>query len=156
MSEPDLPDGYILVCDSEPRMASWIATVLRAAGYRVEAFSDFDSAWERMRQEAPMVAIVGDLIGDKDTWNLLRQVRNDPVLESLACIAILVNVPEWDGLVYGRSFDMYLRKPFQPLDILLFVDRLLAGSGWQPHNRLRAAVAEARRRWRMEHDGVVG
>ena len=127
-----------------------------------------------MQQEAPILAIFGDPWEEAVSTLFTRIRSDDSDLCGLYVFGLWVHCDDREHLLgYGRGFDVVVQKPFNASELISFVARLSSvlfpepppwKSGASAYSRYvhtivtRGALAllEARRRWRMEHDGVVG
>ena len=64
-----------------------------------------------------------------DGFEVLKNIRRDPATESLPVIMLTAKAQDKDvfeGYHYGA--DMYLTKPFNPIELISFVKRIGRGS----------------------------
>lgn len=106
-----LSHGTVALVDDEPSIRETVGLALKRNGYKVEAYSDGQEAWETFEHRLPDVAILDILMPRMDGLELCRRLRNKS--EHLPILFLTSKDDELDkvlGLELGA--DDYLVKPF--------------------------------------------
>jgi CheY-like chemotaxis protein len=102
----------ILVVEDDPDGQEVVARMLKQVKVECEIAASAEDAWE-MLQSRPYIGAILDLaLPGKDGFQLLNDIRSDPNLHQLRCIAVTAfHTPElkYDALQTG--FDGYFAKP---------------------------------------------
>ena len=102
---------------------------LKAAGFEVRAFADGASFWEALKNERPELILLDVMLPGLDGMELLRRLRKHPAYASIPVIMATAKGSEYDrirGLDLGA--DDYLVKPFDILELLVRMEKVLARS----------------------------
>ncbi len=116
----------ILVTDDEPNIVRLIQVNLERQGFQVETASNGAQALEKIRANRPDLLVSDVMMPEMDGFELLSNIRRDPALENLPVIMLTAKAQDRDVLEgYTRGADMYLTKPFNPIELVTFAKRLL-------------------------------
>lgn len=119
----------ILVCDDERHIVRLIQVNLERQGYQVVTAYDGKEGLEKVRSEKPNMMVLDVMMPYMDGFEVLKTLRRDPDTENLPVIMLTAKAQDKDvfeGYHYGA--DMYLTKPFNPMELVTFVKRILNGS----------------------------
>jgi len=99
---------------------------LEAEGYTVEIAADGVEALQRIWGSTPDLIILDIMMPRMDGWELLWTIREDSTLGKVPVI-ILTGKEEDESVARGwlSGIDVYLTKPFDMDDLLLFTRRAL-------------------------------
>ena len=104
----------ILVTDDEPNIVRLIQVNLERQGFQVETANNGAQALEKIRANRPDLLVSDVMMPEMDGFELLSNIRRDPVLENLPVIMLTAKAQDRDVLEgYTRGADMYLTKPFK-------------------------------------------
>lgn len=120
----------VLVCDDERHIVRLIQVNLERQGYQVVTAFDGKEGLEKVRAEKPDLCVLDVMMPYMDGFEVLKSLRRDPETENLPVIMLTAKAQDKDvfeGYHYGA--DMYLTKPFNPMELVTFVKRILGGSG---------------------------
>lgn len=120
-------DSTVLVVDDNPDLRHYVLGILRDRGYRVIPARNGSEGVERARQYHPD-AIVTDLMMPKMSGiELIRQVRQDPLLQGTPIILLTAKADE-ETRIEGaeEGADAYLSKPFDSRELVAEVRNLIA------------------------------
>ncbi|HEY7236753.1 MAG TPA: ATP-binding protein [Gemmatimonadaceae bacterium] len=154
---PTISHPHILLADDNADMRDYLARLLRARGWAVEAVSNGRSALEAARRCAPDVVLTDVMMPGLDGFELLRMLREDERTHSTTVILLSARAGE-EARVEGMraGADDYLVKPFAARELVERVARhlrraqLLAAERQHTaeRQRLLAAVDAERARFR--------
>jgi two-component system alkaline phosphatase synthesis response regulator PhoP/two-component system response regulator VicR len=126
----------ILVCDDERHIVRLIQVNLERQGYQVVTAFDGKEGLEKIRAEKPNLVVLDVMMPYMDGFEVLKALRREPETESLPVIMLTAKAQDKDvfeGYHYGA--DMYLTKPFNPMELVTFVKRITQGQGGDGSNR---------------------
>ena len=86
LQKPAPPGTRLLVVDDEPGLAELIKTVLGEEGYVVSVCTDGSRAIGMIEQEQPAAVILDVVMPETDGFEVLRQLRTNPVGQRLPVI----------------------------------------------------------------------
>lgn len=118
----------ILVCDDERHIVRLIQVNLERQGYTVVTAYDGKEGLEKIKAEKPNLVVLDVMMPYMDGFEVLKNLRREPEFESLPVIMLTAKAQDKDvfeGYHYGA--DMYLTKPFNPIELVTFVKRIAAG-----------------------------
>lgn len=119
----------ILAVDDEPNIVRLIQVNLERDGYTVETANNGAQALAKIRQNRPDLLVSDVMMPEMDGFELLANVRRDPMLQDLPVIMLTAKAQDRDVMEgYTRGADMYLTKPFNPMELKQFVKRILASA----------------------------
>lgn len=116
----------ILVTDDEPPVVQIIRTNLLIEGYEVVTAYDGVECLQKVASENPDLLILDVMMPRKDGWAVLEELKTNPQTEHLPVVMLtaLGGVSDMDrGARLGN--DCYLTKPFEPIELIAIVRRLL-------------------------------
>jgi two-component system, OmpR family, alkaline phosphatase synthesis response regulator PhoP len=119
----------VLVCDDERHIVRLIQVNLERQGYQVVTAFDGKEGLEKVRSEKPDLCVLDVMMPYMDGFEVLKNIRKDPETENLPVIMLTAKAQDKDvfeGYHYGA--DMYLTKPFNPMELVTFVKRIAAGN----------------------------
>jgi two-component system alkaline phosphatase synthesis response regulator PhoP/two-component system response regulator VicR len=115
----------ILVCDDERHIVRLIQVNLERQGYQVTTAFDGKEGLEKIRAEKPDLVVLDVMMPYMDGFEVLKTLRREPETEALPVIMLTAKAQDKDvfeGYHYGA--DMYLTKPFNPMELVAFVKRI--------------------------------
>lgn len=118
----------ILVCDDERHIVRLIQVNLEKNGFNVVTAYDGKEGLEKIQQEKPDLVVLDVMMPYMDGFEVLKNLRREPETEGLPVIMLTAKAQDKDvfeGYHYGA--DMYLTKPFNPIELVTFVKRIAAG-----------------------------
>lgn len=121
-----MPPFKILVCDDERHIVRLIQVNLERQGYAVTTAFDGKEGLEKVRSEKPDLVVLDVMMPYMDGFEVLKTMRKEPDTETLPVIMLTAKAQDKDvfeGYHYGA--DMYLTKPFNPMELVTFVKRIL-------------------------------
>ena len=116
----------ILIVDDDAGIRRLIATTLEdVSGYRLSEAGDGEEAVERAREVQPSIVFLDIDMPRLNGIETCRRLKSEPVTAD-ATIVMLTGDSEHDAELDARraGADLFLTKPFSPLQLLRLVDRL--------------------------------
>jgi two-component system alkaline phosphatase synthesis response regulator PhoP/two-component system response regulator VicR len=120
-------EKHILAVDDERFIRRLVEVNLQRAGYRVTTAADGAEALEVARADRPDLIVLDVLMPRVDGFEALRRLKADPATAEIPVVMLTARAQDADlfkGYQYGA--DLYLTKPFNPVELLTFVNRILA------------------------------
>jgi CheY-like chemotaxis protein len=116
----------VLVVDDDPFIRKLIATTLEDVGrFEIHEAADGIEALSVARREHPMLVFLDIDMPEVDGIAACRQLRED---QSTSATKIVMLTAAHDDAIQRQAAnagaDLYLTKPFSPLDLLRLVDRI--------------------------------
>jgi CheY-like chemotaxis protein len=127
-------DKTVLVVDDEPNVRTYLAQILRDAGFQVVTASDGDEALALIRQHPPDFISLDLVMPRKSGRRLLYELRKDRHLAQIPVLIVTAHAqdelgqPDMDDLMQGKVLSgtgVYLEKPVKPLDYVRIVQSAL-------------------------------
>jgi CheY-like chemotaxis protein len=116
----------VLIVDDDPFIRKLVATTLEdVSGFELYEAADGVQALARARDTRPAIVFLDVDMPRMDGIDVCREMRADPLISG----ATIVMLTAADGdhterLAEEAGADLFLTKPFSPLDLLRLVDRL--------------------------------
>jgi two-component system alkaline phosphatase synthesis response regulator PhoP/two-component system response regulator VicR len=120
----------VLVCDDERHIVRLIQVNLERQGYTVVTAFDGKDGLEKVKLEKPDLMVLDVMMPYMDGFEVLKALRREPEYEALPVIMLTAKAQDKDvfeGYHYGA--DMYLTKPFNPMELVSFVNRIAQSKG---------------------------
>jgi CheY-like chemotaxis protein len=116
----------VLIADDEPSMRLLVRATIESDQYQVLEASDGDEAWAMIKEHRPSVVLLDVQMPGRTGLEVLAMIRSEPSLAATRVIMLTAKALKADvelGMTAGA--DLYLTKPFSPLDLLTRVDEAL-------------------------------
>jgi two-component system chemotaxis response regulator CheY len=116
----------ILIVDDDAGIRRLIAATLEdVSGYRMSEAGDGEEAVERARQVQPSIVFLDIDMPRLNGIETCRRLKSEPTTAD-ATIVMLTGDSDHDAERHARraGADLFLTKPFSPLQLLRLVDRL--------------------------------
>jgi signal transduction histidine kinase/DNA-binding response OmpR family regulator len=114
----------VLVIDDDPSAIEIIATYLERDRYRVYGVSDSRRVVSEALRIQPAAIILDVLMPHKDGWEVLRELKADPLLRSIPILLYTIVEEQKLGFYLGAS--AYLVKPVDEVQLRETVNRLVS------------------------------
>ena len=119
----------VLVVDDEINIVRLIQVNLERHGYTVETAYNGAEALAKIKENRPDLLVSDVMMPEMDGFELLANVRRDPMLMDLPVIMLTAKAQDKDVMEgYKTGADMYLTKPFNPAELIAFAKRILSSS----------------------------
>jgi two-component system cell cycle response regulator len=133
----------VLVAEDSLVIRAVLVEQLQSRGYRVIEAGDGEQALAACRREQPDVVLLDVEMPHLDGHGVLAQIKADPRLADIPVVFVTSRVTTEDvvdGLRLGAHD--YLRKPFEPSELLARVHAAVRNKALQDELRLRNAELE--------------
>jgi two-component system chemotaxis response regulator CheY len=116
----------VLIVDDDPLIRQLIATTLEdVAGFELHEAEDGEQALEVAGRETPELVFLDIQMPKLDGIEACRRLRAEPTTAEATIVMLTASggdAPEREAASAGA--DLYLTKPFSPLELLSLVDSL--------------------------------
>ena len=114
----------VLIVDDDPFIRRLIATTLEdVAGFELMQASNGEEALELAAQSPPRIVFLDVDMPKLDGIEACRVLREREDLRTTR-IVMLTAGPQHESAAHAAGADLFLTKPFSPLDLLRLVDEL--------------------------------
>jgi len=115
----------ILAVDDEKHILRLVQINLEKAGYDVYTGSNGQEAIERTREVQPDLIVMDVMMPIMDGFEALKTLKADPKTADIPVIMLTAKAQDADVFHGWQSgADLYLTKPFNPMELLTFVKRI--------------------------------
>jgi DNA-binding response OmpR family regulator len=118
----------VLVVDDDRVIQQLLEVNLELEGFEVATASDGEQALKRVKEFKPDLVILDIMMPRLDGTEVARRLRDDKATAALPVIFLSAKAQDID---VRRGYDLgvaaYLTKPFDPLELIDTVERVLAG-----------------------------
>lgn len=133
----------ILVIDDEPDVRTLCRVNLEWKGYKVVEASNGSDAFQRLNEGRPDLILLDLMMPQMDGWEVMRRLKED---ESTASIPVILLTARADDDSQLKALDEgvldYITKPFNPLSLVKFVERILKGRDPEEELRRRNEIVQ--------------
>ncbi len=132
----------VLVVDDEKHIVRLIQVNLERQGYRIVTAFDGKEALEKIAEEKPDLMVTDVMMPLMDGFQLLHEVRHNPETAELPVIMLTAKAQDADVFRgWHGGVDAYLTKPFNPMELITFVRRILDKDDNDPNTGAAAKIA---------------
>jgi CheY-like chemotaxis protein len=121
----DVPRLLILLVERDPYAASFEEYFLMTEGFEVELVFDSEEAEKKAAELSPNVIVVELLVGGGTGAELCRRLK----AQGAACLLAISSLDARDDALAAGA-DAFLRKPFDPLQLVSAAKDLLGASAY--------------------------
>jgi two-component system alkaline phosphatase synthesis response regulator PhoP/two-component system response regulator VicR len=115
----------ILVVDDERHIVRLVQVNLQKEGYEVETAANGLEALEQARAGQPDLIVMDVMMPEMDGFEALQQLKADETTAEIPVIMLTAKAQDADVFRGWQSgADLYLTKPFNPLELISFVRRI--------------------------------
>ncbi len=119
--------GHVLLIEDEPNIIEAIGFILSRDGWRVDTHSNGVDAVDVVRAKAPDVVILDVMLPGRSGYDILRDLRNDPVTQTLPILMLTARGQSKDREMAERAgVSRFMTKPFSNAEVLDAVRALKA------------------------------
>lgn len=116
----------VLIADDEDRVRRLVATTIMSDQFELLHAANGNAAWELIEEHRPELVLLDVSMPGRSGLELTEAIRADPALAGTHVILITA-YGEPDQIAAGEraGADLYLVKPFSPLQLLAAIERAL-------------------------------
>jgi len=117
-----------MAVDDERHIVRLIQVNLERSGYQVITAFDGPDALKKVESEKPDLIVLDVMMPKMDGFEVLKRLQANPETREIPVIMLTAKAQDADvfrGWASGVS--AYLTKPFNPLELITFVKRILSG-----------------------------
>lgn len=115
----------ILVVDDEKHIVRLVQVNLERRGYQVITAYDGLECLEKVKKEKPDLIILDVMMPRLDGFETLKRLKADPETRDIPVVMLTARAQDKDVLTgYTLGTDLYLTKPFSPIELLTMVQRI--------------------------------
>lgn len=116
----------ILAVDDERHIVRLVQVNLERAGYEVDCAYDGREALEKVKQSKPDLIVLDVMMPHLDGFQVLKTLKANADTRDIPVIMLTAKAQDQDVFRGWQSgVDSYLTKPFNPLELISFVQRIL-------------------------------
>ena len=122
-----MPDSTVLVVDDDPVILKLLEVNFEMEGFTVRLAHDGAEGIDVARSERPDIIVSDIMMPGKSGLELVSELKSDPSTSDIPIILLSAKAQNADvrsGMDAGA--DDYITKPFEPLDLVDRVNRLLS------------------------------
>lgn len=120
----------ILAVDDEKHIVKLVQVNLERHGFQVVTAYDGKEALEKIVQEQPDLVILDVMMPYMDGFEVLQTMRRNPATREIPVIMLTAKSQDADVFRGWQSgVDLYLTKPFNPVELVSFVKRIFKPEG---------------------------
>lgn len=123
----------VLVVDDDRVIQQLLVVNLELEGYDVITASDGEQAIEKISSAKPDLVLLDIMMPKYDGWEVCRQAKANPKTANVPIIFLSARAQDLDvrrGIELGVA--AYMTKPFDPLELMDVVRRVLKGERIMP------------------------
>jgi len=118
----------ILAVDDERHIVRLIQVNLERAGYQVATAFDGSEALKKVEAEKPDLIVLDVMMPRMDGFEVLKRLQANPDTRGIPVIMLTAKAQDADVFRgWSSGVSAYLTKPFNPLELVTFVRRILSG-----------------------------
>lgn len=115
----------ILVVDDERHIVRLVEVNLQRAGYDIVVAYDGVEALEKVKSDTPDMIVLDVMMPRMDGFEVLQNLQADPSTADIPVIMLTAKAQDADIFKGWQSgVSSYLTKPFNPRELLTFVERI--------------------------------
>ena len=123
-----MPGKKIMAVDDERHIVRLIQVNLEWAGYQVVTAFDGQDALRKVETEKPDVIVLDVMMPKMDGFEVLKRLQANPDTREIPVIMLTAKAQDADVFRgWSSGVSAYLTKPFNPLELVTFVKRILSG-----------------------------
>jgi two-component system phosphate regulon response regulator PhoB len=117
----------VVIADDDPDIRRLVQITVSNAGCDVTVASDGEQALELIRQSPPDLVILDVLMPRMDGWEVARELKADPLTQSIPIMFLTSRGQEHDVLEgFNSGAADYMVKPFSPRELQVRVRAVLS------------------------------
>ena len=118
----------VLAVDDERHIVRLIQVNLERAGYQVATAFDGPEALKKVETEKPDLIVLDVMMPRMDGFEVLKRLQANPETREIPVVMLTAKAQDADVFRgWSSGVSAYLTKPFNPLELITFVKRILSG-----------------------------
>jgi two-component system alkaline phosphatase synthesis response regulator PhoP len=118
----------ILAVDDERHIVRLIQVNLERAGYQVTTAFDGNEALKKVEADKPDLIVLDVMMPRMDGFEVLKRLQANPETREIPIVMLTAKAQDADVFRgWSSGVSAYLTKPFNPLELVTFVRRILSG-----------------------------
>lgn len=118
----------VLVVDDDRVIQQLLVVNLELEGYEVDTASDGEQALAKIASVNPDIVLLDIMMPKYDGWEVCRRAKADKATADIPIIFLSARAQDLDvRRGYEIGVAAYMTKPFDPLELMDVVKRVLAG-----------------------------
>ncbi|UCC67718.1 MAG: response regulator [Armatimonadota bacterium] len=118
----------VLAVDDERHIVRLIQVNLERAGYQVATAFDGPEALKKVEAERPDLIVLDVMMPKMDGFEVLKRLQANPETREIPVVMLTAKAQDADVFRgWSSGVSAYLTKPFNPLELITFVKRILSG-----------------------------
>ncbi|MFT3923609.1 MAG: response regulator [Myxococcales bacterium] len=152
MSKP-LSSVRVLVVDDDKAICEYMETFLSKDGFEVKTLNDPSGAPEEVKNGGYHLVVLDLMMPKMDGLQVLERIRK---VDNDVAVVIFTGYPSLETAVQSMKLDAvdYLKKPFNPEEFRVVVDRVMRKKGLlrSPEENLHRVIGETIRNLRKDRN----
>jgi two-component system, cell cycle response regulator DivK len=118
--------GRVLIADDDSTIRALVEATVQNSGLECRVATNGEEALELIRSWRPDLAVLDVNMPSRNGFEVLSQLRNDPLTRDTRVILLTARQQETDVIRgFGLGADDYVIKPFSPMELIARLKRLL-------------------------------
>ena len=123
-----MPGKKIMAVDDERHIVRLIQVNLERSGFQVITAFDGPDALKKVETDRPEVIVLDVMMPKMDGFEVLKRLQANPETRNIPVIMLTAKAQDADVFRgWSSGVSAYLTKPFNPLELITFVKRILSG-----------------------------
>jgi two-component system alkaline phosphatase synthesis response regulator PhoP/two-component system response regulator VicR len=123
-----MPGKKIMAVDDERHIVRLIQVNLERSGFQVITAFDGPDALKKVETDRPDVIVLDVMMPKMDGFEVLKRLQANPETRNIPVIMLTAKAQDADVFRgWSSGVSAYLTKPFNPLELITFVKRILSG-----------------------------
>lgn len=119
----------ILIADDEMGLRLLVSATLGTLGYEILEAKDGAEAWELTERHVPDLVLLDLNMPEMNGFEVCRRIKGSGHLARIPVVMLTAQLPPNQEAAKAAGVDVFLTKPFSPLELLDLVERLLTDQG---------------------------
>ena len=116
----------VMAVDDDPVIRGLLEVNLEMEGHDVVTAVDGRDALDKVREDPPDLILLDVMMPNVNGWQVAEALKGDPATAAIPIIFLSARAMEADvSKGRGVGADEYVTKPFDPIDLMELVHRLL-------------------------------
>ena len=124
----NMPGKKIMAVDDERHIVRLIQVNLERSGFQVITAFDGPDALKKVEADKPDLIVLDVMMPRMDGFEVLKRLQANPETREIPVIMLTAKAQDTDVFRgWSSGVSAYLTKPFNPLELITFVKRILSG-----------------------------